>query len=121
MPPLQPKQWRRVNNDKIKEEKYRLMNHLFNGDHAILNDFNLRNYHTIQDVIDMTIEKEEFFEKKAKKEQEMEDFKTKALSDGVIVNLKDATHDLFMDSDSMEEFWRVCYEIHKKQQLEVKI
>lgn len=118
----EPKQWRRVNNDKIKEQKYRLhLKHLFDGDHAGLNDFNLRSIYTIQTVIKMSKEMDDLMEKKVAKEQGIDEFKEKALTEGAIINLKDATQDCFMDSDSMEEFWRVCFEIQRKQQVGVTI
>ena len=112
----------RINNDKIKEQKYQLhLKHLFDGDYALLNEFNLRSIYTIQTVIKLSKEMDDFMEKGAIKEQGIEEFKEKALTEGVIINLRDATQDYFMDSDSMAEFWRICYEIQKKQQVGVTI
>lgn len=114
MSKIQPKQWRRMNPNYMKETNFRLQKLTFDGDHALLNNFSVRERYTIQDIIDAVADYEQFTQEKVKKEQSIALFKEKAQNEGVFVNLKEVTDKLFFDSEHMDEFWRICFELHQK-------
>lgn len=115
---IQPKEWKRVSPNFMKEMDFRLKRLTFDGDHALQNNFAVRQNHTIQDVIDAMADYETFVEKKAQKEKAIEEFKKKALKEGLLINLHDVTDKMFFDSEHLNEFWRVCFELHENQKEE---
>lgn len=110
---IQIKEWRRMNPDFIKEMDYRFKQMVFDGDHALCNEFSVRGRFTIQDMIQSVQEREVFIKEKKLKEEAIEAFKAEALANGMTINLKEATDDKFFSSQDMNEFWRVCYELSK--------
>lgn len=98
-----------------KKIDFKLMQLVFNGDHAGLNRYAMRKRFTIQEVIDKTAEMEQFFREEREFKENIESFKERSLEGECSINLKDITEDMFYESEHLNEFWRIAYLVHQKQ------
>lgn len=109
--------WARIDDKRLQEMKFSHLDrlNLFDGDYAVCNEFVTRKHETIENVIKIQNEREEFLKAEKKYEEKLEAFMEKALDGEVNINLKDVNEELFLDSDSMNAFWKASYEIYLKQ------
>lgn len=107
--------WRRMNPKKHNKIRMTLMKRLFDGDHAAASNFVARKSWTLNEVMESMEELEKQTIEEEQYATELEKFKIMASNGEININLKDISKELFYDSEDLNEFWRVSFELHNMQ------
>lgn len=112
---MQFTEWSRLDPKFSKKLKFSKLNLLFDGDHALGNEFYVREHTSIENVLKLTEERNIYLKAEKEQEETLEKFKKHAAIGDISINLKDLNDEWFYESEHYNEFWRVAYEIYKKQ------